>query len=314
MTTKKPRWIPLPLEPAAPWFRLPAITRAIGQYLFAAAQDRPVLGIELVVELVREEETYPHAESWALRQMSPDPDERKTIRAAIRKLVKRGLLVAIPGGMQLLYTPESFADHQATVGQPSTNGDPIVTPPSTDGDPIVTPPSTDGAPTGEGNSAKPHDPVSHREREKQTKRERRASARDPLPSAGVELEDGEPEAEASTLELVTKGFTALIAQRTGNPPAWGHRQREHVRTIATWLDGLDGDPAILLERILAAFARDKWAISKSWPIGALASSPEKYLSAKRGGRGFMPTSSEHAFNGKGTKLSDLGPAPPGEAE
>lgn len=319
MSTRKPRWIPLPLEPAAPWFRLPALTRAIGQYLFAQAQDRPIIGIELALEVVRDDETYPQAESWALRQMSPDPDERKTIRAAIRKLVKRGLLVPITGGMHLLYTPESYAEHLATVAQPSVNGAPIVTPPSTDGAPIVTQPSGDGAPTGEDNSAKPHEAPSQREREKQRKeRERDArAARDPLPADDQELEEGEPDPETSTLELVRTGYKALLIEATGNPPSQSHKLKPHYEAIAAWVDEKNGHAERLVEQLLVGFRRDKWARSKSFPLGALASDPGKYFNAQKkngSGGGFMPTSPDHKFDGKGTKVSDLGPAPPGEAE
>lgn len=328
MSTKKPRWIPLPLEPAAPWFRLPALTRSIGQYLFAAAQDRPILGIELVAEQVRGEDSYPQAESWALRQMSPDPDERKTIRAAIRKIVKRGLLVAIPGGMRLLYTPESYAEHQIyealldpTVTQPSANHTSTVPLRSANGAPTVTQPSGNGAPTGEGNSAKSDEVDPHREREKQREieRENAREARDPLPSARVELEDGEPEPDFSTPSVVALAYKARLIVATGNPPSQSHKVREHYRAIAGWVDAKDGDPKRIITTLMDGFFRDKWVQKKSYPLGALASSPGKYFDAAkgrggRGGGGFTPTSPESAFNGKGTKLSELGPAPPGEAE
>lgn len=313
MSTKKPRWIPLPLEPAAPWFRLPAITRSIGQYLFAAAQDRPILGIELEVEQVRGEEAYPQAESWALRQMSPDPDERKTIRAAIRKIVKRGLLVPITGGMRLLYTPESYAEHQATVAQPSANHTPTVTVPSANGAPTVDQPSPNHTPTGEDNPAKPHDPDSHREREKERKRERetRASARVPLPVAEVELEEGEPEPDDVTFDLVVTAYKARLTVATGNPPSQSHKLKPHYEAIAKWVDEKNGDPKRLITALMDGFFRDKWARSKSFPLGALASDPGKYFNATKNGRGYLPTSESF---GPASSLDEIGPPAPGEAE
>lgn len=311
MSTKKPRWIPLPLEPAAPWFRLPALTRSIGQYLFAAAQDRPILGIELVVEQVRGEDAYPQAESWALRQMSPDPDERKTIRAAIRKIVKRGLLVPISGGMRLLYTPESYAEHQATVPQPSANGAPTVPQPSGNRAPTVTQPSANGAPTGEGNSAKSDDGDSHREREKQrkTERENARAARDPLPAAEPELEEGEPEPETSTLELVKAAYRARYSMATGNPPSQSHKLKPHYEAIAEWVDEKNGDPKRIVTRLMDGAFRDQWMQEKGYPLGALAGSPGKYFDAqKNGGRnprkGFLRSADPEAFE-SGTSSDDV---------
>lgn len=312
MSTKKPRWIPLPLEPAAPWFRLPALTRSIGQYLFAAAQDRPILGIELEVEQVRGEEAYPQAESWALRQMSPDPDERKTIRAAIRKIVKRGLLVPIAGGMRLLYTPESYAEHQATVAQPSANHTPTVTVPSANGAPTVGQPSPNHTPTGEANTAKTDDPDSHREREKEKEieRETRASARAPLPVSEVELEEGEPEPETSTLELVKAAWRARVIMATGNPPSQSHKLRPHYEAIAQWVDEKNGDPKRIVTSLMDGAFRDPWMQEKGYPLGSLAGSPGKYFDAQKNGRnprkGFMRSARPEDFEG-GLTADDVFP-------
>lgn len=100
----------------------------------------------------------------------------------------------------------------------------------------------------------------------------------PLRGSEPELEPGEPEREESSYSLVRRRFTARFERARANPPGWGHKQVEHARALAAWLDATGGDAAVLLERLLDAFFRDAWAAEKAFPLGALAGNPSKYLS------------------------------------
>lgn len=107
----KPGWFKMPLAPAAPWLELSACVRMLGRELFCMWQDGVIAGVSLE-----------SIEDVALRALSPDPRERKTLRAAVRTIIERGLLVAVDGGVQLLYSPETYADHRRKVVAPSTDG------------------------------------------------------------------------------------------------------------------------------------------------------------------------------------------------
>jgi hypothetical protein len=96
----------MPLEPAGRWLRLPALTRALGAELFRLWQDRVLEGL-----------TLGEAEGVIVRALGPDKRERKALRSAARDLVDAGLLVAVEGGIQLLYTAESYAAHGRDVGR-----------------------------------------------------------------------------------------------------------------------------------------------------------------------------------------------------
>jgi hypothetical protein len=109
-----------------------------------------------------------------------------------------------------------------------------------------------------------------------------ASARPANDQDGPILEPGEPEPSRPTHELVRLCFSARFVKLRGNPPVWGPKQVAHMHTIASWVEGLNGDDEKLLARLLDGFFRDSWAAGQGFPIGALASNPPKYFSPPAG--------------------------------
>lgn len=301
MSSRLPRaggltWIPLPLHLAAPWFELGALPRAIGSDLFRVFQDRPVLGIQLEAKQAGDQVTYPQAESWVLRQLSPNPDERKTIRRAVRAIVKGGLLVPVQGGVRLLFSAESYADHrQAQIAQPSPNGPPTdhepsenhaptMDGPSANRDGTVGQPDVNGVGTHGDKLAESQEAAAQREREKQREREThnaRARVREGLPLKPAP-EDRERFAEA--VELL---FRLLhLAAGQGDPAMGGKQVHAFPERLLNTAAASGEDPAALLERTFAQWAAAGFdGSSKVTPYAAFVARFGRYAAPK--GKGFM---------------------------
>jgi hypothetical protein len=139
----------------------------------------------------------------------------------------------------------------------------------------------------------------------------RGRAREPLPVLEGELDEGEPEPEVSTAELVETAYKARYAMATGNPPGSSEKKRADYRAIASWVDEKNGDAKRIITTLMSGFFRDKWAQKKSFPLGALANEPGKYFNAAKNGRGYLHTSESF---GPASSLDEIGPPAPGEAE
>jgi hypothetical protein len=299
----QPVFVKLPVEPADPWFRLRWQDRALGADMFRVFgnDERLDVALEEVADVV-------------CRRLAVDGRDRPTVRRGIERLIAERLLVPDGQTTCLLYSRDA---HRAWMSRPvnarpSTGDRPVTDQPST-GDRPVNVQSFTGESEASGGNGSEQALEIDREIDKKERERERAQARDPLPPV-VELEDGEPEPEASTLELVTLGYRRRYAAATGDPPGQSYKLRAHYESVAKWVDEKDGDAPRLVETLLDGFFSDPWAKSKRFPLGALAGEPGKYFARKKRGGGFMRTSPESAFNGRGTKVSDLGPAPPGEAE
>jgi hypothetical protein len=97
-----------------------------------------------------------------------------------------------------------------------------------------------------------------------------------------ETQHGEPEREERTAETVRRLFDAAVVKATTNPPAKGKSYREHVTTLAGWLDERGGDVGKIFTRVLQGFMRDERAAQEGFPLAWLAQNPGKYLSAAPG--------------------------------
>jgi len=132
----------------------------------------------------------------------------------------------------------------------------------------------------------------------------------PAPPPEPTLEPGEPEPETQTPELVRRRFTIWFAKhRAGTPPTWGEKNAGHLRTLSDWLDALDGDAPLLLERTLQGFFADPKARSKGYPIAYLAQNPAEYLHPPEPERdvrnmGFVPAAPSGSY-GKPTSVEEL---------
>lgn len=342
---RKKRWIKLPLEPAAPWWDLPALTRMTGQYLFARAfgaePDMPVLGIAVACELDKDgKPTYPQLERWALSLCSPDSksDERKTIRLAVRRIVAKGLIVPLPEdvGFRLLYLPESYeayrvrpcgkaGDGSGGTGledpQPSGNGASTVDPPSANGGPNVPAPSPNPAPTVHQPSPNPTPTVGgksaeslgaetlkEREKKKNSEKERDTRARaTPLQLAGSAL-------------FFAERFDARYQLVRRAPLTWGPENLDCAQHVGAFLD----DPRLRLRGsleentrdLLDGYFGDPYAERCRFALKALAKEPEQFLPDRpaRGGDDYQWPSPAGAY-GAPTDVSTLGVTPPlGAAE
>lgn len=137
----------------------------------------------------------------------------------------------------------------------------------------------------------------------------RASAREE-----PELEDGEPEREPTALELVEAEHKRRLIEATGNPPGSTRTLREHYRSIARWVDEKDGNAELLVRRIFAGFWGDKWAKQNSWPLGALATNPGRYLNGRKNGFHRVSGGGSESGTPASSDLNLIGPPVPGEAE
>lgn len=211
----KAGWCKLPLEPAPAWFKLSLFARALGSELFRVYQ-------ESVVELSLED-----AEDVLVRMLGPEPDERKATRHALRAMVSSGLIVAVEGGIRVLYSRESYAAHH----RPKVDGRSAKVPGRyPDGTPMVPGPSPDGLQTVGAKPADSLDADTQREREKERKKEgERASAPPQLSGAHTQtvrdlvaaeaLAQGwrtAPELLHTQLRLVAERC-ARYAQESGKP-------------------------------------------------------------------------------------------------
>jgi hypothetical protein len=313
-----PRWIPLPLEPAGPWMTLNALTRTIGCDLFRVSQDRVIAGITLQT-----------AEAWVLRQLSPDPNERKTIRAAVRKIIEAGLLVEVEGGVRLLYCAAAYEHHQATrhlrepVPVPSGDGAPMVTKPSGDGAPMVAQPSGNGhamvhQPSGNGHatvgakSAESHTPDLHREREKEKETQREKRVRAPAPEEPVrlssELEEPAEDPAVNWAAAVQLRFRKLHLEAGKGDPSMRGRAEVALfpERLANTARSLGRDAMELLEEAFAKWlAEGRDGAKKYGPYSAFIARFDNYVSTPEDARGsFLRASKPQEFEA-GSSLSDV---------
>lgn len=259
----RPGWFQMPREPAAPWLRLPALTRALGAELVRLWQDKPLEGI-----------TIAQAEDVIVRAVGPDPRERKAIRNMVRAIVSQGLLVPFGGGVRLLYSQESYSDHTRTVDVRSTDGAPMVDVPSTQGRRKVDVRSTQGLPTVE---AKPSE--SQPGTGRALSEEREIEERDRQTDARARVREVPP-----TAEEIQRRFRALYLERHSSEPYMGGK------AVHTFADRLIGtaiargvDP---LQLLADAFAR--WAeqplddIARNAPYAVFAGRFGSLLEAQGG--------------------------------
>ncbi len=92
----------------------------------------------------------------------------------------------------------------------------------------------------------------------------------------------EPAPERSTIDVVRAEYSQRFLAARATPPGWGRRQVEHLRAVAAWVDEMGGDAERITARLMDGFFRDRWAVEKAFPLGALASNPSKYLGAAGG--------------------------------
>jgi hypothetical protein len=316
-----PRWIPLPLEPAAPWLRLPAFTRALGLELLRVSQDEPIEGIELA-----------QVEDWALRAVAPDPRERKAVRHAVRAIVDAGLLVTewtstrahcadgttfltwAPVGVRLLYSMESYADHRRNVNRPSTDGGRKVDGPSTDGAPKVDAPSTNGQPTVE---AKPSEPnggtepaLSEEEREREKERDTHTTGvRVRASERLVRDDEATLEDPVSFYAAVQLRFRKLHRDAGRGDPAMGGTQvGQFPERLANTAADLGEKWDELLARTHITWVADGCPGSdKGSPYAAFVARFDRYaVPPKRDMRkGFVRSSSAESFAASGTRGADV---------
>lgn len=189
--SSKQGWVQLPLEPAAPWLLLPVFARCLGSDLFRVWQDRTVAGI-----------TMDNVEDVVVRMLAPDMRERKALRSAVRSIIEAGLIVAVEGGVRLLYGAGTYTDHRRMVDASPTNGRPM-----------VDERYTDGAQMGGAKDAESLDVDLQIDREKE--RERRAGARGASGAHGFEVSEAHrkawSDANAGTAPVLTgQPFTAAV--------------------------------------------------------------------------------------------------------
>lgn len=118
------------------------------------------------------------------------------------------------------------------------------------------------------------------------------SRKDLTPIAPAADFPSEPPTERPTPDVVKAEYTRRFLAARACPPGWGHKQLEYVRTIAAWVDAMDGDATRLAGRLMDGFFRDPWAADKAFPLGALAGNPSKYFQAPSGAPGGSPLKTE----------------------
>jgi len=201
----RPGWIKMPLEPAGRWLRLPALTRALGAELFRLWQDRVLEGL-----------TLGEAEGVVVRALGPDKRERKALRVAVRDIVEAGLLVPVEGGIQLLYTAESYAAHGRYVGRKEDAS-------GTQGVRTGDVRGTYGGQTGEAKSAESFD----RDLQREERRERE--------NARSRIREGEPPPErlipVLLEELGSEAFERNLRPAPAAPPSQMRTAAERVQSL-----------------------------------------------------------------------------------
>jgi hypothetical protein len=297
----EPRWIPLPLEPAGPWMTLNALTRTIGCDLFRVSQDRVIAGITLQT-----------AEAWVLRQLSPDPNERKTIRAAVRRIIEAGLLVPVAGGVRLLYSNASYEDHHATVAQPSGDGGAMVGQPSGNGKATVAQPSANGHATVGAKPAESHEPDLQRERENREKTERERQKRAPAPEGPVrpssELEEPAEDPAVNWAAAVQLRFRKLhMDAGKGDPSMRGKAEAAlFPERLANTARSLGREAMELLEEAFGKWLADGRPGKQYGPYSGFIARFDDYVIPKEeDARGaFLRASKPQEFE-SGSTLSDV---------
>lgn len=299
-------FIKLPIELAPAWHRLSVLARGIGGELFRMYQ-------ETVIELSLDD-----AEDVIVRMVGPDPSERKAVRHAIRLLIERGLLVAVEGGIRLLYSREAYRAHYAhaapTVPQPHADSASKVPGPSGDGAPTTPQPHAEGAPTVGANAAKPQEPVAQIDREKERKREgasalareiagletqtsARANGLSSVPRETRELTAAEqaeldridpPDEESEAVrvrELLERGYKARYTKKLAAPPPVIRAHEDAARRLTQWvLDAARARnmrPERLIEQLLGGFFASSRAAEAKFKITWLAQEPLEFLPASQ---------------------------------
>ena len=247
MSRRSTRWVPMPLELAAPWFTLPALTRALGAELFRSYQDAR---IDVALDAI---------EDVVVRMLGPDPRERKALRHAVRSIVDAGLLVPLEGGgCRLLYGRDTYTDHMRKVDGRSTEGAPKVDGRSTDGVQKVDGRSTDGVQTVQAKSAESLEVDSY----KRERREREEREKTPLPPVGPASQpvgwgsgDGLSPASGGHTFEVTEGWReAYSAAQAGVTPVLGTAQLAQAVEFARRVAREHDKPLRVAARDIAAAA------------------------------------------------------------
>jgi hypothetical protein len=293
-TKREEQWLMFPVVPAPVWLTLGSVAHAFGAVLYQNFETRTISGLTLA-----------DAEAWALRQLSPRPNERKTIRIAIREMIKAEVLVQVEGGIQLLYATKSYEDHHAMVAKPSTNGEAKVAKPSANGAATIHQPSGNGAPTGAAKFSETlqHDSPLEREREEKN-REREEGGR---------LEDDEEESEEAHAvrwnASVQLRFRKLhMDAKKGDPSMAGKAEAARFpERLANTARSLGRDPLELLEECFAKWLAEKRPGAKDYsPYSAFVARFDNYaIPPERDARKpFMRASKPEDFEG-GKTLSDV---------
>jgi len=84
--------------------------------------------------------------------------------------------------------------------------------------------------------------------------------------------------ETSTFDLVKFTYARWLHQATTHAPSWTHKTVEQAQKLADWLDQKQGDAPKLLERMMSAFFKHRWAREHGFPLALLANNPHRFLS------------------------------------
>lgn len=283
------RFVKLPTEHADVWYQLSFWDRALGANLFQKFGNTELIDVPL--------KSLPDV---LCRLLAVDGRDRQSMRRALQRIIKLGLLVAEGDQTRLLYSRKAYAQRTRIKAEVPPNSAPTDTP--TDSEPTVNRQSTVSEPTvnRQSNLGKSLKPLKTGPLERKKDREEReresagASARGQNSTGEGVLDPGANPTQDSAhapghldpddrtphqrlCDLVREKHRAwhIGVDPLGQPPRMPQGYGKHVAAIAEGIAPAP-DPSARLDLLFAGFERDEWCKGNGYPIGALANNPSRY--------------------------------------